>query len=138
VWVEAFESILSALAAVLRKSRELEHLLARLRRAGRSSEWVDPKQLALLFEQMLEEVGPGAAYPAAVGEAEALTTPRSKRRSSRKRIGAVCGLRASRIDAGAPGGRAPGTPRRGGAGGTELPPMRSGAAEDRGRRQPRS
>jgi hypothetical protein len=45
VWVEAFESILSALAAVLRKSRELEHLLARLRRAGRSSERVEAPAL---------------------------------------------------------------------------------------------
>ena len=54
---EAFEFLLAALAAVLRKSRELELLLAKLRRAGRSSERVDPKQLALLFEELVEQLG---------------------------------------------------------------------------------
>jgi len=54
---EAFEFVLAALAAVLRKSRELELLLAKLRRAGRSSERVDPKQLALLFEELVEQLG---------------------------------------------------------------------------------
>jgi len=58
---EAFEFLLAALAAVLRKSRELELLLARLRRAGRSSERVDPKQLALLFEELVEQLGADAA-----------------------------------------------------------------------------
>ena len=54
---EAFEFLLSALAAVLRKSRELELLLAKLRRVGRSSERLDPKQLALLFEELAEQLG---------------------------------------------------------------------------------
>jgi transposase len=54
---EALDFLLAALAAVLRKSRELELLLARLRRAGRSSERVDPKQLALLFEELIEQLG---------------------------------------------------------------------------------
>jgi transposase len=60
---EAFDYLFSALAAVLRKTRDLELLLARLRRAGRSSERIDPGQLALLFEELLEQLG---------GEAEAL------------------------------------------------------------------
>jgi transposase len=54
---EAFEFLLAALAAVLRKSRELELVLAKLRRVGRSSERVDPKQLALLFEELVEQLG---------------------------------------------------------------------------------
>jgi transposase len=57
---EAFDFLLSALAAVLRKSRELELRLAKLRRErlARRSERVDPKQLALLFEGWLEQLGP--------------------------------------------------------------------------------
>ena len=54
---EAFEFLLSALAAVLRTSRELELLVARLRRAGRRSERVDPAQLALLFAELIEQLG---------------------------------------------------------------------------------
>src|SRR3972149_3207240 len=56
---EAFEFALSALAAVLKKSRELEMLLAKLRRlqAGKTSERVDPGQLALLFEEMVAQLG---------------------------------------------------------------------------------
>jgi transposase len=54
---EAFEFLLSALAAVLRKSRELELLVARLRRVGRSSERMDPGQLALLFEGLIDQLG---------------------------------------------------------------------------------
>jgi transposase len=68
---EAFEFLLSALAAVLKKSRELEQLLARLRRAGRSSERLDPRQLALLFEQMLDELGPGREAEDVSAETEA-------------------------------------------------------------------
>lgn len=55
---QAFEFLLAALAAVLRKSRELELLVAKLRRAGKSSERLDPKQLALLFEELAEQLGP--------------------------------------------------------------------------------
>ena len=68
---EAFEFVLSALAAVLRKSRELELLLAKLRRVGRSSERVDPGQLALLFEELLEQLGPEAEAPDPEAEAKA-------------------------------------------------------------------
>jgi transposase len=70
---EALEFLLSALAAVLKKSRELELLLARLRRVGRSSERVDPKQLALLFAELLEQAGsePEAPDPEAEARADA-------------------------------------------------------------------
>ena len=46
--------MLSALEAVLRKSRELELLVAKLRRErlGQSSERVNAAQLALLFEEL--------------------------------------------------------------------------------------
>lgn len=67
---EAFEFLLAALAAVLRKSRELEFLVAKLRRGGRSSERLDPKQLALLFEELAEQLGPEGAQ-ALDGEVEA-------------------------------------------------------------------
>ena len=55
---EAFDFLLSALAAVLKKSRELELLLAKLRRvqAGKASERVDPGQLALLFEELVAQL----------------------------------------------------------------------------------
>lgn len=55
---EAFEFLLAALAAVLSKSRELELLVAKLRRARRSSERVDPGQFALLFAELAEQLGP--------------------------------------------------------------------------------
>ena len=54
---EAFEFLLTALAAVLKKSRELELHLAKLRRVGHSSERLDPKQLALLFDELAEQLG---------------------------------------------------------------------------------
>jgi transposase len=68
---EACDFLLSALAAVLKKSRELELLLASLRRVGRSSERIDPKQLALLFEELLEQIGSGTEAPDAEAEARA-------------------------------------------------------------------
>ena len=51
---EAFEFCVSALEAVLRKTRDLELLLAKLQRerVGPRSERVDPAQLQLLFEQL--------------------------------------------------------------------------------------
>ena len=54
---EACEYMLSALDAVLRKNRDLELLLAKLRRqgAGKSSERVDPAQLSLLFEELCSQ-----------------------------------------------------------------------------------
>ena len=59
---EACEVLLSALQAVLVKNRELELLLAKLRREriGRHSERLDPGQLALLFDVL---VGHGGAGP---------------------------------------------------------------------------
>jgi len=70
---DAFEFLLAALEAVLRKSRELELLLAKMRRVGRSSERVDPKQLALLFEELMEQLGsePEAPDPEAEARADA-------------------------------------------------------------------
>jgi transposase len=66
---EAFDFLLSALAAVLKKSRELELLLAKLRRVGRSSERVDPGQLALLFDELVRQLGPEAGTPDLEAEA---------------------------------------------------------------------
>jgi len=51
---EAFELFVSALDAVLRKTRELELLVAKLsrERVGKRSERIDPGQLQLMFEQL--------------------------------------------------------------------------------------
>jgi transposase len=53
---EAFDFFVSALEAVLCQNRDLELLVAKLRRerVGKSSERVDPGQLSLLFEQLAE------------------------------------------------------------------------------------
>jgi len=69
---EAFELFLSALDAVLRKTRELELLVQKLRkeRVGKSSERIDPGQLQLLFEQLLGQGG-GEPEPKVDPEAEA-------------------------------------------------------------------
>ncbi|MGH7504139.1 MAG: IS66 family transposase [Longimicrobiales bacterium] len=67
---QAFDFLLSALAAVLRKSRELELLLAKARRVGRSSERMNPEQLALLFEELVEQLGGEPAAPDPQAEAE--------------------------------------------------------------------
>ena len=58
---EALELVFSALDSVLRKSRELELLVAKLRRErlGQKSERIDPAQLALLFEE-LQRQGDGS------------------------------------------------------------------------------
>jgi transposase len=57
---EAFEFFISALDAVLRKTRDLELLVAKLRkeRIGKQSEQVDRAQLELLFEQLCSESRP--------------------------------------------------------------------------------
>lgn len=64
---EAFELVLSALDAVLQKSRELELLVAKLRRErlGQSSERVSAAQLALLFEELQRQGDPAAVVDAA-------------------------------------------------------------------------
>jgi len=72
---EAFEFFISALDAVLRKTRDLELLVGKLRReqVGKKSERIDPGQLQLLFEVLCSQVaetGDGAA-PLIDPEAEA-------------------------------------------------------------------
>ncbi len=56
---EAFDLLVSALDAVLRKSRELELMVLKLQRerVGKRSEKVDPGQLQLMFEQLMSQSG---------------------------------------------------------------------------------
>jgi len=56
---ETWELLLSTLEAVLVKTQELELLVAKLRRGGRSSksERIDPAQLQLLFEELIRQAG---------------------------------------------------------------------------------
>lgn len=56
---EAVELLVSALDAVLRKSRELELMVLKLQRerVGKRSEKIDPGQLQLMFEQMMSQSG---------------------------------------------------------------------------------
>jgi transposase len=72
---EAFELVLSAMDAVLRKSRELELLVAKLRRErlGQSSERVNAAQLALLFEELQRQGGGAAAVDAAAEDRDDAT-----------------------------------------------------------------
>jgi hypothetical protein len=65
---EAFELVLSAMEAVLQKSRELELLVAKLRRErlGQSSERVSAAQLALLFEELQRQGATGVVVDAVV------------------------------------------------------------------------
>jgi transposase len=67
---QALDFVLAALGAVLRKSRELELLVAKLRRAGRSSERLDPEQLALLFAELAEQQQAGNGAPSFDAQAE--------------------------------------------------------------------
>ena len=61
---DAFEFLMSTLAALMRQNRDLELHLAKLRKeqAGKSTEKIDPRQLLLMFEGMIESA-------AAAGEA---------------------------------------------------------------------
>jgi transposase len=70
---EAFDFFVSALGAVLRQNRDLELLVAKLRRegVGKRSERVDPAQLSLLFEQLLELGGPEEVDPEAEAREDA-------------------------------------------------------------------
>jgi len=63
---EAFEFVVSALDAVLRKTRDLELLVAKLRReqVGKRSERIDPAQLQLLFEMLCSQSSETQADPA--------------------------------------------------------------------------
>lgn len=69
---EAFALVLAAMDAVLRKSRELELLVAKLRRErlGQSSERVNAAQLALLFEELQRQGGATAVVDAAAEEGD--------------------------------------------------------------------
>ena len=60
---ETWELFLAALEAVLVKNRELELLVAKLRRErlGAKSERIDPAQLVLLLEALVAQEGPAAA-----------------------------------------------------------------------------
>jgi transposase len=94
---ETWEFFLSALEAVLVKNRELELLVAKLRRErrGTRSERLDPAQLSLLLEALLDQEGPEAAIdPEAEARADAAlddeieraeqaqpATPRKKRKA---------------------------------------------------------
>lgn len=94
---DALEFVLAALAAVLQKSRDLELLVAKLRRAGLGtrSERVNPEQLALLLDELLKSAPHAAGDPDAfarddaaltrdIEEAEARSvTPRLERKSWR-------------------------------------------------------
>lgn len=68
---EAWEFFLSALEAVLTKNRELELLVAKLRRVGTKSERIDPAQLSLLFQELLAQGGPEAVDPEAEAQEDA-------------------------------------------------------------------
>ncbi len=67
---EAFEFCVSALDAVLRKTTELELLLAKMQkqRLGTRSERIDPAQLQMLFEELCRQ---GGSEPPADPEVEA-------------------------------------------------------------------
>jgi transposase len=70
---EAFDFFVSALGAVLRQNRDLELLVAKLRRerVGKRSERVDSAQLSLLFEQLLELGGQEEVNPEAEAREDA-------------------------------------------------------------------
>ena len=70
---EAFEFFVSALDAVLRRSRELELLLAKLQkeRVGKRSERMDPAQLQMLFEELCRQGGPEPPDPEAEAREDA-------------------------------------------------------------------
>ncbi len=70
---EAFEFVVSALDAVLRKTRELELLVTKLRReqVGKRSERIDPAQLQLLFDMLCSQSTEARAEPAPAIDPEA-------------------------------------------------------------------
>jgi transposase len=65
---DAVEFLLAAYGAVFEKNHELALLVAKLRRAGRRSEKIDPGQLTLLFEQLLALQSPVAVVDALEAE----------------------------------------------------------------------
>ena len=95
---ETWDFLLAALDAVLIKNRELELLVLKLRREriGRHTERMDPRQIALLFEALLAQGGPGPAIdPDAearedtaldreIADAEQAASGTTRRRKTRK------------------------------------------------------
>lgn len=95
---ETWDFFVAALDAVLVKNRELELLVLKLRREriGRHAERLDPRQIALLFEALLAQSGPGpaidpdaearedAALDREIAEADAASAPSRRRRKTRK------------------------------------------------------
>ncbi|MGH8895824.1 MAG: IS66 family transposase [Egibacteraceae bacterium] len=70
----ALDYLMSALSSVLQHNQQLEQLLAKLERAqvGRRSEKIDPRQLALLFEELCRQsAAQQESSPAAVPDAAA-------------------------------------------------------------------
>jgi transposase len=79
---ETWEFFVAALEAVLVKNRELELLIATLRREHRStrSERIDPAQLSLLLEALMDQEGPPATIdPEAEARADAELAAEIKR-----------------------------------------------------------
>ncbi|HUG35877.1 MAG TPA: IS66 family transposase, partial [Candidatus Limnocylindrales bacterium] len=79
---ETWAFFVAALEAVLVKNRELELLIARLRREHRStrSERIDPAQLSLLLEALMDQEGPPATIdPEAEARADAELAAEIKR-----------------------------------------------------------
>jgi transposase len=70
---EAFEFFVAALAAVMHRSRELELLVAKMRRQqyGKRSERLDPRQLQLLFEAFCSQANEAGATAEMDPETEA-------------------------------------------------------------------
>ena len=99
---EAFEFLFSALGAVLRTSRGLELLVARLRRAGRRSERMDPEQLALLFEELIAQLGPESAALDPDADAPADAGPAPGDRRTRRRAGLHPSRSSRRLRVGGP------------------------------------
>jgi transposase len=94
--------LLAALQAVLVQNRELEWLVAKLRRerVGRRTERLDPAQLALLFDLLVSQGGPwpevdpatlaaeDAALDRAIAQAEAAHPEAAQRRRTSRKAGA--------------------------------------------------
>ena len=77
----AFDYLMSALSSVLQHNQQLEQLLAKLHRAqvGRSSERIDPRQLALLFEELYRQSAAQAeSTPPTAADAKAVNGKESE------------------------------------------------------------
>jgi len=97
---EAIDYFVSALAAMLRRTKDLELLVAKLRseRVGTRSERIDPRQLEMLFEQLRTQGGSEVAVDAQaearedaaleqqIKDAQQFRKPSSGRRPRRLRV----------------------------------------------------